>query len=1156
MLSLLAAFSSAQTTQKTPVVDERSILVEFYQATGGPSWNDNRGWEDLEGNYCDWHGVICTGEADLSLLGGNARNRQRHLQRTYLEEPEVNKVIGIELEDNFLQGRTPALLWKLPLLQYVNLKDNDGLQVDFSGLAATDSGSPPTSLSIIKISGTDTTSLTGIENAAMTVNHLDLTGCPFRSEFPGELFKLSNLRNLQLSKCQLQGTLSESLAALSNLRDLNLFDNDLTGTLPQNALTQLVRLEKFSVSRNRFTGNLRGMDGWSPNLIEVYLAENQFSGNVPVLANLAYLTKLYLNRNQLSGNIPAGFLQGTLQVDANFQDDAPLIEVDLSRNQLTGVVPSSLDALSELNLNFDLRENEFTGVATELCDNENWQRGDITRFECNGILCPPATYSPVGHANPEHNCEPCDSDAALYYGATTCVQEDDKSALIAFYQATNGANWKNNDGWKNAFENLDSDDSSPCDWFGVSCWTVSEEGALEGRVRSLHLYDNNLDGVIPAELFRMKYLHTLRIARNAKVTLPLSKIGSSTHIRYLDFSQTATNNFDGLDEASSTFAYLVADGLDLGGTLPSQILALEGLKLLSMSECKLIGTLPSELGLLTNLNELYLFDNEIHGSIPSTLGQIGGLRMLSLAQNQLTGTIPSSFNDLQKLEALSLTDQVNKGGGITGSLTPFGFHPSLVSIQLGYNRLTGSIPMQLLEGVSFLNNVLMVGLEHNQLTGTVPGELAKFPLMDLELRGNKLVAVDELLCQKSDWMGGNVGFFGCDAILCPVGTGVSGGRQRFEDAPCEKCPDTSALGGTSATWMGRASCYTEFQFEKTDEQELVELLFQQTKGSQWNNNRCWSAGEDDTGTPVHVCEWYGISCDETKSIVSITLGTNNLQGRFPTEIFMLPNLEQLSLFGNDELEVSLDGIENAENLRSLILDGTGLASLDGIGKARSLTELNVRNNKLKGTLSDELSRLINIESLDISKNAFEGPIPYWINNLPSLSTLLASNNNFNGPLPDFGNFGSLSVIDLSFNNLYGEIPSTFLKSLSGSDKVVVDLSNNRIDGSIPRELSRLSRLTIHLKDNAISEIDGELCSVDGWNDYDVERYGCDGILCPAGTSSPLGRQTSEASECLPCKGAKHMGSTACYTSSGTESLTVGIASIISLASSVFFLVAY
>ena len=503
------------------------------------------------------------------------------------------------------------------------------------------------------------------------------------------------------------------------------------------------------------------------------------------------------------------------------------------------------------------------------------------------------------------------------------------------------------------------------------------------------------------------------------------------------------------------------------------------------------------------------------------------LRVISLAQNQLTGVLPGSLDALQKLEALSLADQVSKGGGITGPLTTFRFHPFLQSLQLSRNLLEGTIPVQLLEGTESLNNILKVGLADNQLTGEVPGGLARFQRMNLDLEGNRLTTIDERLCANSDWMDGLVGAYGCDAILCPAGFG--GGKQKFDDAPCQNCPTVSEnIGGTSTNWMGQKRCYTEFAIdEENDEQGLMEMLFQQAGGEKWSKSNNWMQ-------QVHVCEWYGISCDQSKSIVGITLGANNLHGNLPTEIFMLPNLEMLSVFGNDKLDISLAGIANARNLRSLVLDSTNLKSIQGIGKARSLTELDVRNNDLKGTLPEEFGRLINLRSLSVSSNGFEGTIPYWIYNLPSLETFLAAENKLGGTLPAFSTFKKMTYVDLSKNELSGEIPSSFLEAVDIDEKVVGDLSSNNIEGSVPQDLSRLGRLTIHLQDNRITGIDPELCSVEGWNDFDVERFGCDGILCPVGSSSINGRQTSDTSMCTPCKDAEYMGSTACHVSAASR----------------------
>ena len=55
---------------------------------------------------------------------------------------------------------------------------------------------------------------------------------------------------------------------------------------------------------------------------------------------------------------------------------------------------------------------------------------------------------------------------------------DDRAALEALYDATNGANWSRNDNWKT--------DEPLGQWFGVR--------TSDGRVVRLELYDNQLSG--------------------------------------------------------------------------------------------------------------------------------------------------------------------------------------------------------------------------------------------------------------------------------------------------------------------------------------------------------------------------------------------------------------------------------------------------------------------------------------------------------------------------------------------------------------------------------------------------------------------------------------------------------------------------------------
>ena len=111
---------------------------------------------------------------------------------------------------------------------------------------------------------------------------------------------------------------------------------------------------------------------------------------------------------------------------------------------------------------------------------------------------------------------------------------------------------------------------------------------------------------------------------------------------------------------------------------------------------------------------------------------------------------------------------------------------------------------------------------------------------------------------------------------------------------------------------------------------------------------------------------------------------------------------------------------------------------------------------------------------------------------------------------------------------------TLFNAADDDEKVVADLSSNKLTGTVPADLSRLSRLSFQLENNRISGVAEELCDVEGFNDYDVQQFGCDGILCPAGTWNCLGRQSNEDSPCEPCSKTKYMGSTKCESSDASS----------------------
>lgn len=1070
-------FLSLASVELAAAVDERSVLLEFFQKSGGLSWNENAGWVDSGVDICEWHGVVCE-------EGG------RRAQET---EEEPGRVVGLKLPSNYVTGRTPASLWTLPALTSVDFSGNDNLDVSFVDLDEPDSAK----LLSVKIRGTSTTSIAGLSGTSSTLELLEISDNLMESQIPPDLYELTQLVTLQASKCGFLGSIPDDIRQLSLLHELDLSKNDLTGTIPE-GLSRLIHLRKLNIGFNQLHGGLPEYLNDFLLLQEFWVLDNDLTGTVPSFHQSPDIHKLYFNGNSLSGELPWNFLEATLNGMQQYQ-----IHVNLSGNSLGGSIPDFIDNLESLDMVWILGDNEWTAVPEELCDNANWNQGSIAEYGCFGFLCPPETYNQHGFQTPDAACQPCAS--ATFYGMTGCFDKDDRSALEELYVELQGEDWERNDNWRQS-DNF-------CDWYGVECWNIEDE--KNGRVRKIILPNNGLVGTVPEAMYSMHHLTTVDFSRN-DIVLPFNSISESRHLFSINIAKTKTTDFDGIDGANEHLHELYVDSTPISGSIPSEIFGIQGLRVLSLNECNLSGELSPDLFNAVNLERLHLSDNDLQGIIPDRWDELEKLQVLTLAKNQFRGRMPSSFDSAASLTAVSLQDQVSKGGGMSGSMDPLATTTTIRTLHLAGNKLEGDLPENLLTSVE-IDHPVVVDLSDNLITGTVHAAYSRFNRLDIYLQGNFISEVDDSLCGQSEWMSGTVSEYGCDAILCPSGT--SGGRQRFVGTSCEPCGEA---GEGTPSYLGQQSCGSSLSGDLS-ERDILELLYDRCGGSSWRAQESWM-------TEVSVCDWYGIECDENGSVISIHLGGNGLVGSIPSEVFMLPNLLHLKVYSNS-IDFSFDGIENADNLLSLGLDNTGLSTLRGIGRARSLVEVNVASNRLNGAIPEEVSRLVNLRSFDISRNNINGYLPYWIRSLVSLTTLSASHNNLSGPVSDFATLTDLAYLDLSHNQLTGSIPATLFNGSTTDQKIIADFSFNSLSGELPASLSEFSKLSIQAVGNRITGVEDGLCEASGLNDFDVERFGCDGLLCPAGTWSPLGRQSTEGAPCRDCRKAKYMGSTHCSAAS-------------------------
>lgn len=121
---------------------------------------------------------------------------------------------------------------------------------------------------------------------------------------------------------------------------------------------------------------------------------------------------------------------------------------------------------------------------------------------------------------------------------------------------------------------------SVCQWFGVECMEDEFGQSSLGRVKSLNLSSNGLEGQIPDELGLFQL-----------------------DIRALDLSGNA-----------------------IGGTIPETISALKNLNDLYLGPNRLRSSIPEVLYQLSHLTHLYLNDCTLSGTISTSIGNLKSIR--------------------------------------------------------------------------------------------------------------------------------------------------------------------------------------------------------------------------------------------------------------------------------------------------------------------------------------------------------------------------------------------------------------------------------------------------------------------------------------------------------------------------------------------------
>ncbi|CAA0838425.1 LRR receptor-like serine/threonine-protein kinase ERECTA [Striga hermonthica] len=432
-------------------------------------------------------------------------------------------------------------------------------------------------------------------------------------------------------------------------------------------------------------------------------------------------------------------------------------------------------------------------------------------------------------------------------------------------------------------------------------------------------------------------------------------------------------------------------GNKLSGQIPDEIGDCSALNSLDLSFNELYGDIPFSISKLKQLENLILKNNQLIGPIPSTLSQIPNLKILDMAQNKLSGEIPRLLYWNEVLQYLGL-----RGNNLQGSLSPDMCQlTGLWYFDVRNNSLSGSIP----ESIGNCTAFQVLDLSYNNFTGEIPFNIGFLQVATLSLQNNRF----------SGQIPTVIGLMQALAVL-----------------------DLSfnMLSGTIPPILGNLS-YTEKLY--------------------LHGNKLTGPIPAELGnmTKLHYLE----------------LNDNLLTGRIPPELGKLTDLFDLNV-ANNRLEGPIpDNLSSCTNLNSLNAHGNKLNGSVPLSfqKLESMTYLNLSSNNLRGPIPIELSRIGNLDTLDLSNNKLSGSMPSSLGDLEHLLKLNLSHNGLTGFIPaEFSNLRSVMEVDLSNNYLSGPIPPELAQL---QNVFMLNLERNNISGDVMSLAGCLSLTVLNVSYN-------------------------------------------------------------------------------------------
>ncbi|KAB5531488.1 hypothetical protein DKX38_018158 [Salix brachista] len=470
----------------------------------------------------------------------------------------------------------------------------------------------------------------------------------------------------------------------------------------------------------------------------------------------------------------------------------------------------------------------------------------------------------------------------------------------------------------------------------------------------------------------------------------------------------------------------------------------------------------SLMNLSSSLSSLILYSCRLQGKLPSSMRKFKHLQYLYLGENSFSGPIPYDFVQLTELVSLALSGNKN----YYLSLEPTSFDKLVQNLTQLEELQLSSVDMSLVVPNFMMNlssSLSLLTLYSCRLQGKFPSLMTKFKhLQYLDLRYNNLT--------------GSIPYeFGQLSELVSI-------DLSFNDYLSVEPNSFDRIVQNLTKLRGLRLGYVNM--------DLVIPNSLANLSSSLSALAFWGCG---------------------------------LQGKFPDNIFLLPNLQVLDLTYNDRLTGSFPSANVSNYLWLLGLSHTRISADLGndfftnlkLLEVLVLRNSNILSNNLSGPLPTEY--LYSLEALIVydqnSRNYFDYAYSIGmtkkgfkieLEKIPSASLSVTwkgferefekipralgildfSNNNFTGEIPKLlGKLKGLRQLNFSHNSLRGEIPLSLGMLLNLES---LDLSSNVLTGRIPQQLAFITFLAVlNLSHN---QLEGAIPSGKQFNTFNASSF--------------------------------------------------------------------